>query len=304
TTLSGAVTDITSADTNLSGANTEISSALTTLSGAVTNITSATTMIGNTNSADTLVIDGATTAINSDAITLGNEVTDTLVVTGASTLINSTATTINAGGGTAEVMVSAGSVMTDGNFTATSSDNGSILSLNNAGISIQNTTGNGGGLTINDTTISLTNGVGAGHGLTIGANSTTLSGGTTSTTFTLDNNGATFADTVTGGPSKVTGIANGTSKYDAINYGQLKDLERDMSGGIATMAAMGNIPAMVDGTHFNFGVGVGSFNSRRALAVGGSMRLRNNTAVKASVGRSFGSGGGSLVVGAGAAISW
>ena len=62
---------------------------------------------------------------------------------------------------------------------------------------------------------------GTGHGLTITDTATVITGGTTSTSLTLDDTGATFANTVTGGPARVTGVANGINQYDAVNAGQL-----------------------------------------------------------------------------------
>lgn len=60
-----------------------------------------------------------------------------------------------------------------------------------------------------------------GHGVVVSDTATVISGGTTSTTLTLDDTGATFADTVTGGPALVHGVADGVVATDAVNKGQL-----------------------------------------------------------------------------------
>ena len=130
------------------------------------------------------------------------------------------------------------------------------------------------------------------------ATSAGLTGGGTS--LTMNSSGATFSN-ASGGPIKVTGVANGTSKYDAVNYGQLQDVERLASRGIASVTAMTNIPQVEQGKTFSVGAGIGSYNGYQALAVGASGRITENLIFKASVGSSE---NGHAAFGGGVSYSW
>ena len=137
---------------------------------------------------------------------------------------------------------------------------------------------------------------GAAHGLTINQTSTVLSGGRQSTSLTLNDGGATFANTTTGGPAHVTGVADGTRKFDAVNFGQLKEAY----GGIASVAAMANIPAPAPGKSYSIGLGFGNFEGENAFAFGGAARLTENVSIQASVGHSD----DNHTVGVGVGFSW
>ena len=137
---------------------------------------------------------------------------------------------------------------------------------------------------------------GEAHGLAIEQSRTVLSGGTRSTSLMLDDHGATFANMTTGAPARVTGVANGTSEFDAVNYGQL----RESNAGIASVAAMANIPGLAEGRTFALGLGYGHFEGENALAFGGVARLDDYTSVQMSIGHS----GASNTVAAGVGISW
>ena len=91
-----------------------------------------------------------------------------------------------------------------------------------------------------------------------------LSGGTTSTSLTLDDNGATFRNDTTGGPARVTGVADGKNDFDAVNFRQLKAAY----AGIASVAALAAIPNPPSGKRFTLGVGFGNFEDTTALAAG------------------------------------
>lgn len=131
--------------------------------------------------------------------------------------------------------------------------------------------------------LTLTNGYGNTHGVEVYENRTVVSGGAHSTTMTLDDDGATFANVETGGPTTVTGVADGRTDYDAVNYRQLKSLEGEMSGGIAMASAFSSIPQVDLDKKYMLGAGVGHFNSETALAVGGSVRLSKNCALRTGV---------------------
>ena len=144
-----------------------------------------------------------------------------------------------------------------------------------------------------------------GNGIVATEFGTTVTGGSTS--LQLNNDGAKFSG-VDGAPVRVTGVADGTSAYDAVNYNQLQQLyrhvnnvEKKSSRGIAGVAAMANIPQVEPGKVFSVGVGIGSYGGYQALAIGASGRVTENTVVKGSLARS---GSGQTVLGAGISHSW
>ena len=154
-------------------------------------------------------------------------------------------------------------------------------------------TADGSGLTINNGgTVALKNsvgndGYGPGHGLTIHPDNTVLSGGTTSTTLTLNNTGAAFANTATGGPARVTGVADGVYPYDAVNVSQLNGLKKDIErayAGVASISALSAIPATAAGKRFAIGAGYGYFEGENAIAIGVKARLGENFNIQAGVG--------------------
>lgn len=149
--------------------------------------------------------------------------------------------------------------------------------------------------------LTLTNGIGNAHGVEVYEDRTQFSGGTHSTDMVLDDGGAHFSNRESGGPVKVTGVADGTSSFDAVNYRQLQALRKDMAQGIASAVAMSNIPQVDQNKRFSVGVGIGGFDRRNALAAGVSVRLAPNAIVNARVATS---NGGPVSYGAGAALSW
>lgn len=130
------------------------------------------------------------------------------------------------------------------------------------------------------------------------ASSANLTGG--GNTLSMSSSGARFSN-ASGGPVKVTGVANGTSKYDAVNYGQLQDVERLASRGIASVTAMTNIPQVEQGKTFAVGAGIGSYNGYQALAIGASGRIMDDLVFKASIGSSE---NGHAAFGGGVSYSW
>jgi len=128
---------------------------------------------------------------------------------------------------------------------------------------------------------------GAWHGVDVNQTRTVLSGGTDSTSLTLDDNGATFQNDSTGGPARVTGVADGSSDYDAVNYRQLKGVENKVDkayAGIASVAALTSIPQPVAGKKYSIGGGWGNFKGHNAGAVGGKAILFDKVTVTAGVG--------------------
>ena len=140
---------------------------------------------------------------------------------------------------------------------------------------------------------------------------TVISGGGGSSTgnvnyLRIDNGGATFGSAglangiATSVPIQVHGVADGTSYYDAVNYGQLKRLETVLSRGIASTTAMLNIPSLDTDKTFSMGVGFGYYNGQNALAAGANYRIADNALLRASVG----SAGSHSAIGVGASLAW
>jgi hypothetical protein len=134
------------------------------------------------------------------------------------------------------------------------------------------------------------------HGLVINQSETVLSGGTQSTSLTLDDNGARFRNTTTGGAARVTGVAAGSTTFDAVNFGQL----RETNAGVASVAAMANMPGLAAGKNYSIGLGFGNFEGESAFAFGGIARLDEYVSLQASVGHS----NEASSVGAGVGFSW
>jgi hypothetical protein len=139
------------------------------------------------------------------------------------------------------------------------------------------------------------------HGVVVSSTATVVSGGTESTTLQVDDNGARFAQANTGAPVRVTGIANGTSPYDAVNYGQLSDLRREMATGVSATVAVASIPPLEQGSTAGLGVGVGTYLGRASVAVSGNYRLTPHSVFRVSF---AGSNQGSAVAGMGVGVSW
>jgi hypothetical protein len=120
-----------------------------------------------------------------------------------------------------------------------------------------------------------------------------FTGGTTN--LTLNNNGATFSNA--GSPAKVTGIANGTGDFDAVNV-------RQFSSAVAGVAAAANIPGVDTNKTASVGVGMGSYMNSQALAFGGSYRFSDNGVLRASLATGLNTGGSKTSFGIGAGWSW
>lgn len=89
------------------------------------------------------------------------------------------------------------------------------------------------------------------------------------------------------------------------NFGQLKNEvdqnRKRASAGIAGVAAMANIPQVIESQRFNVGAGVGTTDGETALAVGFSARASEHVVVKASVSNDTQH---NFVVGGGMSYGW
>lgn len=235
---------------------------------------------------------------------------------------NATTTTIDQNGYSVQKSGSYASVGSDGNITASGSVSSATLNVGPAtptpGSAVLQV-----GTTAGKTTLGVQNYGGTVNGMTSGTSATTLRGGTFGqTTLKLDDTGISFASF--GGAVRVHGVADGVAPTDAVNKRQLDALsnqvgqfdgrmtnlenrvdkmDKRMSAGIASTMAAVNIPQVDSDKTFSMGVGLGSYNSESALAVGASYRMAPDAVLKASV--ASGSGSGSKAAfGVGAAMSW
>ena len=172
------------------------------------------------------------------------------------------------------------------------------VSNTTASVTVSNQNGTVHGLNVGNTTGSfLIENVttGAQHGMEIYQDRTVLSGGTSSTTLTLDDSGATFGHhDRRAGPCD--GVADGINDFDAVNVRQLRGETRRLdkrisraNAGIASVAAMASIPPPVPGKRFSIGTGYGNFEGANAFAVGGKAKITENTMASASIGLTDGS---------------
>lgn len=202
-------------------------------------------------------------------------------------------------------------------------NNGSLTTIDRNGYNQYNTA-NPVTPPTNKAVLGVQNIAGSVNGITANGNNVNLRGGTGGqTTLRLDDMGASFA-TLGVAPARVGGVAAGVLPNDAVNKRQLDDLsaqvnqfdgritnlenrvekiDKRMSAGIASTMAAVNIPQVDSDKTFAVGVGLGSYNSESALAVGASYRVADDAVLKASV--ASGSGSGSKAAfGIGAAMSW
>lgn len=121
--------------------------------------------------------------------------------------------------------------------------------------------------------LTLTNGQGNTHGLVVTEGQTTMSGGTSSSSLTLDDNGATFSNAATGQPVRVHGVYDGRDDFDAVNV-------RQLGAGVAMASALAAMPQVDANKRFNLTAGVGNYLNTSALAIGGSLRVRPSTLVR------------------------
>src|ERR1019366_8694192 len=160
-----------------------------------------------------------------------------------------------------------------------------VITANNTGVNTQVGTAaaansSNSDLTTTGASFTYTNNLGNTHGLTIGDTTTVLSGGATSTQLSLGSNDVTFSNVGTGNPIVVHGVANGVAANDAVNVSQLGAVQTQVTslsndvdhikGGVASSAAMANIPQVDTNKRFSLGVGYGNYASKSAVAIGGS----------------------------------
>jgi hypothetical protein len=197
--VNGAGANTTSSDGNTTSTLTNSGHVLAHVDGTATNAISVTQTQQETIGVNTFTYG---TRIDGGALVQGD-----LGVNGSIYALNPTANTgINVGNNGLSVNGATNTVSLVADSNNTASDGRSVVSLQEDQASI---------VVYNQET-------GQAHGLAVNQNRTVLSGGTRSTSLTLNDDGATFANTATGGPARVTGVADGAHNFDAINYGQLR----------------------------------------------------------------------------------
>lgn len=170
------------------------------------------------------------------------------------------------------------------------------------------------------------------HGFYVDQKVAVMSGGTQSTSFTLDDDGAILSNSDTGAPIQLHGVANGTANNDAVNFSQLTQVNTQVTNhinqvdtqvnsridqldtkvdknatrafsGIAQIAAMQAIPAPIAGKNYSIGMGGGFYAGQQAMAFGGKANVGEHLNVSASVANGFGSNK-DMAASVGAGFSW
>jgi len=235
-------------------------------------------------------VSGVTTLSSQTINNSGTTTTQNLTVTNSATVNNDLTVTDDAYvGGDLTV---AGTIYGDGAegaLTLHGGDSSTTVVIDNSGVNVSDSTYGQTFNLSNSGNVSTRLDVNVGDDLYV-TDDAYIGGHTT--THGIDNSGY-----------QITGVANGTTKYDAVNYGQLKKQEEELSGGIATAVAMTNIPQVDVNKTFALGVGIATYNSETGYAVGGSFRPTQNTDIvlKASLG---GSSSGDTAFGIGGGFSW
>lgn len=256
------------ATTNNMGTGTAASSNNIGTGTAVT-----TNRIGNTNAATTV-----TSTAGNASQSLANNSANTLVTGGTSGLTART--------GVANVSTNA-QVLLQNSGGTTVDANGKILTAGSTGYVAP---------TAPTAAMTLTNGYGNTHGLVVTESQSTLSGGTQSSSMTLNDRHARFSRASDGAPITVTGVADGRDDFDAVNV-------RQFAGAVAAVSAQANIPGLQQGQDKSIGVGLGNFMGKTALGLGLNYRGEKNGVYRLSVATGM-NGGAKPVVGAGAAWSF
>ena len=176
------------------------------------------------------------------------------------------------------------------------------LTVDDTTVQLQATDGATSGqvnVAVDEASVLVDNGT-AVHGLVVGTTNTVLSGGTTSTTLTLDDSGAHLDNDLDMGGNRVTNMADGVAPGDAATMRQFNNLEEEAFSGIANVAALAAIPAPQAGHNFSVGVGGGNYKGNSAIAAGFNANVSQSWRVTGGVGVSHGNVTSSVGVG----FSW
>lgn len=114
----------------------------------------------------------------------------------------------------------------------------------------------------------------------------------TANSINIIGNAGTSTNTINsanGAPIRVTGVADGTTDYDAVNFRQLQKANM----GIAAVSALAAIPGTIPGKIFAIGAGYGYFENESAVAIGVKALLGSRISVTVGGGMSVGRGASS-----------
>jgi hypothetical protein len=287
----------TLSDNVLMSADATIGGDLTVVGAATVGTTFG--VAGATTLSETLAVTGATTLSSTLGVAGATTLSDTLAVTGAATLSSTLAvagyTTISDdlvvdgnGGGVAN---GGGTLAVSDATVIMTADGDSITSNGRGTISLSETEAS---VTVHDATGDI-------HGLVVGQTMTTLSGGTNSTTITLDDTGMTLSGSGPGGTARLMGIADGINDTDAVNMRQLEGVGETAYRGIAAVAAIGAIPAPANGKNYSLGIGYGYYERESGIAGGFKANLTEYLSITAGAGWGFDD---SVAASAGIGLSW
>jgi trimeric autotransporter adhesin len=246
-----------------------------------------------------------------------------LNVTGNTTLANTTTGTLNAGNTTVGTLAAGNTTVTgnatvSGTLTAGNTTVGTLIAGNttvqgNAAVVGTLTAGNAtvGTLSAGNSTVGT---LSAGNTTTANAQvNGTLAVTGASTTNGLSNTGNITTDTLstTGNASvggslnmngnRINNVGPGVAGTDAVNINQLAAVEKKLSSGVASAAAMAALPEPGAGQTASIGVATAGYNGQAAIAVGGSYRSPTGN-VTFKYGAAY--SGNRTTVSAGVGFSW
>ena len=268
-----------------------------TINAATINTLSVTgnTQLEDTNIVGNLAVSG-TAAV--DALEVESATVENLAVSGTLTAEHMVLpSSFTFGDITVENQVTLGRTDISGPLHVTSGT--SQITLTRDGTSI--TSGiNGGQFSVGSDAVSLQHN---GHGLTVAGGTTIVSGATTSTvsaagnTLSVTRSGVSLSNS-TGQPVRLSGVADGIARNDAINVGQFNRGLQSVSDGVAMSMAMSQIPAPIPGTNYSFGMAIGTFDGSNAFAFGGTALFGDATTVRGALSK------GGSEIGAGVGVGW
>ena len=129
----------------------------------------------------------------------------------------------------------------------------------------------------------------------IASKAATVRGGDTQ--LKLDGTGARFSGS--GGTAvRVSGVADGIDRNDAVNMGQFNEGVSKLSSGVAMSMALSQLPTPAPGSNYSFGVALGAFNEEAAFALGGTAILDGGVTLRGGLSHSNGD------LGAGIGMGW
>jgi hypothetical protein len=225
---------------------------------------------------------GTGTGISNNTIgnaTIGSSVTS-LAGNTQSYMANGVATTTVASGGGLGGSILAGGTTTRGNSVTVLKDaSASHVVVNpNGQMSIVS-----GAVGQTSSAMTVTNGYGAVHGFYVDERQSTMSGGTKSSSLTLNDNGATFSNSATGAPIGIHGVADGKSPHDAVNV-------RQLFGGIAASMAAAPVVNDLERGETGIGFGMGHYGGYSAAGFGLSRITQSGVQMNFGVSRGLQTG--------------